>query len=378
MMIGHSLGRNWQKIVLLVAGITLLTVSAVQAADSGKGSWQDNWQRTLSEAKKEGKVTFYSDWAPSVRTALTPAFGNKYGINLEFIPFGRSAEMVARVQTENNAGLYSADLFGAGTTTLIAMMKPAGLLGTMEPMLILPEVKDPRNWRDGKFPFFDKDKTTIGMLAARQLFILYNTDQIRRGEITGYKDLLKPAYKGRITMDDPSIGGLGQLLFTHLALDLWNLEEAKEFLKQLVKQQNAVIQRDKRVPIESVARGKFALALTPSPATLLEFINAGAPIDVVKGACLATGNGNLAAPKKPAHPNAAKVLANWLLSKEAQGIYVPKIGSPSLRTDVSTKGVHPIFLFEPGDKLFMDDEEHTLFREKNKNIVKQIIDDAIR
>lgn len=372
--------KNWKLTGLVLICVTLLASGANGAdgpAKSAKAtSGQDNWQSTLSEAKKEGKVTFYNNWPPAVRTALTPAFGKKYGINLEFTPFGRSAELVARVQTENNAGLYYADVYGVGATTLIAMMKPAGLLGPIEPMLLLPEVKETKYWRGGKFPFLDNEKLGIALVASRQGYIMYNTEQIKPGEITTFKDLLKPQYKGKITMDDPTMSGPANTLMGHLALDLWNVEETKDFLRQLVKQQGVVLQREGRLLVESVARGKYAIALAPQPDLLPDFLNAGAPIGVVKSGCVSTGLGNIGIPKRQAHPHAAKILVNWLLSQEAESLIAPNIGSPSLRTDVSTVGINPIFLFQPGEKLYMDDEEHILFRDKLKPIAKQAIEEA--
>jgi len=51
-------------------------------------------------------------------------------------------------------------------------MKPAGMLGPLEPLLVLPEAADGKYWRDGKFPFLDKDKTTAGMIASVQRNII--------------------------------------------------------------------------------------------------------------------------------------------------------------------------------------------------------------
>ncbi len=133
-----------------------------------------------------------------------------------------------------------------------------------------------------------------------------------------------------------------------------------------------------RLLVESVARGKYAIALAPQPDLLPDFINAGAPIGVVKSGCVSTGLGNIGILQRQAHPHAAKILVNWLLSQEAESLIAPNMGSPSLRNDVSTGGINPIFLLQPGEKLYMDDEEHILFRDKMKPIAKQAIDEAGR
>ena len=56
---------------------------------------------------------------------------------------------MVRVQKEKQAGLNAVDVIGGGYGTLVASMKPAGLLGSLKPLLTLPEVLDPKVWRAG-------------------------------------------------------------------------------------------------------------------------------------------------------------------------------------------------------------------------------------
>ncbi|MDZ4246646.1 MAG: hypothetical protein U1D67_05975, partial [Dehalococcoidia bacterium] len=76
-----------------------------------KPEWQQKWETTLAEAKKEGKVNMYALWGQEPRAALSQAFRDKYGIDVEFTSFSRGSEMLAKVQTENSAGLNIADVF---------------------------------------------------------------------------------------------------------------------------------------------------------------------------------------------------------------------------------------------------------------------------
>lgn len=54
------------------------------------------------------------------------------------------------VSTERRVGLCLADLFIGGATTPINQFKPAGFLEPLEPLLLLPEVKEPKSWRPQK------------------------------------------------------------------------------------------------------------------------------------------------------------------------------------------------------------------------------------
>ena len=191
-----------------------------------KTNAKQNWDSLVAAAKKEGVVSVYTIWRPQTRVAVTEAFKARYGINVEFSPFSRTSEFLVRVQTEQRAGLYLADVFGMGANAFFSMMKPAGVLGSIEPMLMLPEVTDGKSWNTGRLPFGDKDKAFIGMISAPLRNIVYNTDMIKKGEITDYPDILKSQYKGKITMNDPTMTGSGGDFMTHLAVNIWDLDGA--------------------------------------------------------------------------------------------------------------------------------------------------------
>ena len=381
--------RAWKYIIAILAVIFFVGTAvepvavgfttAQAASVAPKTDGKQNWDSVLAAAKKEGKLSLYSMWAPQVRIALTEAFKAKYGIEADFMPFSRGQEILARVQTEQRAGLYLADVFGTGASSLITAMKPEGVLGPLEPLLSLPEVTDGKYWRGGRVPFIDRDKTSLGMIASLPRYIIYNTGLIKKGEITTFKDLLKPQYKGMITLNDPRVSGSGKDCFVHLALNVWNFEEAKAYLAQLVKKQEVAVERDNRQHVDSVARGKYAIGLGSNPDNLISFIGLGAPVDAVilkEGVVLTAAAGCVAVPSKLSHPNAAKVFLNWLLGKEGQTVFAKSFGNPSLRTDVSTAGINPLFLPHSQEKIFTDTEDTILFSTKMMSAAKEIIDDA--
>ncbi len=352
---------------------------ARETAPGARATWELEWERTLAEARKEGSVSIYGLWAVATRTSLSQAFKDKYGITLEFTPFSRGAEMLARAQTEQRAGLYAADIFGAGGPTLVSTMKPEGVLGPVEPLFLLPEAVDGRVWRGGNLPYLDKDRFAIGLVAALQRYLMYNTDLVKKDEITGYRDVLKPQFKGKITMNDPTVTGAGNAFMSHLAMDLWDLEQARDFLTRLIREQEVVIQRDPRLNVETTARGKHAVGLAPQTESLAEFLRAGAPLALVvvkEGAFVSPGQGAMAVPRRLAHPNAARVFINWLFTREGQTVFSKAFGSPSLRTDVPAEAVHPILLPQPGEKLFLDNEETIDFRGKMLGIAREVIEQA--
>ncbi len=336
-------------------------------------SFKAAWDKLVADAKKEGQVVAYTTITPPPREATKKAFNKRFGINLEFIS-GRGEEALTRIQTERRAGLYTGDLFLHGGTTLLTLIKPAGILQVMDKLMILPEINDPKVWRDGKMPFYDQDHTTVAMIAGFHRYVLRNTNLVKENAVKSYRDLLKPEFKGKIAMQDPTVTGTGSAFVTKLALGVWDVETAKQYLRELAKQGPAIT-RDKRLLVEWVARGKYPIGVAVDFESVSDFLKAGAPVDVVylaEGGKLSVGAGALAVLDKPAHPNAAKLFVNWLLTKEGQTVYAAAFGYPSRREDVPKDLFDPRLFPRPGEKVVEDSETETMWRENAIPIAKQI------
>lgn len=373
-------------LAIFSAGISAQTyasnikVAAVKSAPAAPAAdWEQKWNKVLAEAKKEGKVVLYTRWTLDVRTALTRAFKNKYGLDLEFSPFARGSDLLVKLQAEQRAGLNLVDVLAMSNTDLLVSLKPHGLLGPIAPLLILPEVLNPKAWRSGQVPYTDKDGLAFSMIMNAARLVVYNKNLVQEGKITSVKDLLDPQYKGKITLNDPTVTGAGNALMAHLGHNLWGEAEASNFLRRLIKDQEATIQRDSRLQIETVARGKHAVALGEDPPNVEEFFKAGAPIKlaVVKEdnrASSATGCFGL--PHKFVHPNATIVFLNWLLTKEGQSVFATSFGNASTRLDASIEGINPDFIPKFNEKYYTQDEPFMMASDKWLKLAKQIIDEA--
>ena len=100
---------------------------------------------------------------------------------------------------------------------------------------------------------------------------------------------------------------------------------------------------------------------------MTEYKEAGAPlafVSTVEGTYLSVGGGNISIVNKAAHPSAARVFINWFLSKEGQTLITKIDGVQSARLDVSTEGVDPMKIRQPGAKYFVGaDSEEWLARD---------------
>ncbi len=345
------------------------------AAQTGpeKSSWQARWDSTVAKARTEGTVVVHTSANPATTQALKEAFRQQFGINIDFI-VGRGEESMARIQAERRAGLYLADAVIAGTSTLLLIMKPQGVLQPLKPALILPEVTDATKWRGKELPLVDQTGLSLAFVHRTASFLAANSDAVQEAEIKSYRDLLDPKWKGKITTMDPTISGGGSY-WVALMFAIFGQDGGKDYLQQFVKQEPLLI-ADKRQQVEWLARNKYPLSIAPDVQTFDEFKRAGAPIKwkaAHEGIGLTYSGGVVSLIDRPANPNAAIVFVNWLLTKDTQALFQKNYGPPSARADVDTSGIDPAYVPQEGAKLIStDSEEQMIERPKLIQLAKEI------
>ncbi len=333
-------------------------VAPGKAANAPASDWQAKWNDVVAEAKRERTLVVATSSGPEVRQPISEAFERKYGITLEFIS-GRPAELVPRALAERRAGIYSADVWIAGVPLMMTELKPARAIDPLDKLLILPEVTTRENWWGGDLRWVDKEKYMVGLLAYPKAPLFVNTDLVKPDEAKSYKDLLKPEWKGKMVLYDPTISGAGNTWFQGLVkggiMDL-------DYMKALARQ-DLMVQRDARLQVEWVVRGKYPLGLAVRTETAIDFERQGAPAKLMtpaEGTYLIFGGAGLCVVNKAPHPNAATVFVNWLLTKEGSTIFSRAFGAQSARLDVPTEGLHPESVRKQGiDYIFIDTEEYT-------------------
>lgn len=343
--------------VPVAAAPTALRQSPV---NSGKSGWEAEWEKTVLAAKKEGELLVYMHLASQARIPIVEAFNKKFGIKMDVLT-APTPDLLTRINSEYRAGVHQVDVYIGGVSGLTTQTKPLGYLSLLEPALILPDVKDPKAWLNGKLPYFDQDGTAFAWLAISSPGIIYNTNLVKQGEIGSYADLLKPEWKEKIIMSDPTVAGNAPGGM-NILVEEWGLEKAKDYLIYITQQQKAVVTRDQYQSTEWVARGKLPIGLFPQSPTAIQFGKEGAPIATPltkEPKQMSTSNGGLAILAKPPHPNATIVFVNWLLSQEGQMVVAPTFGAPSARVDVPAEGVPEIVRPQSGQKYVFQMEERT-------------------
>jgi iron(III) transport system substrate-binding protein len=130
-----------------------------------------------------------------------------------------------------------------------------------------------------------------------------------------------------------------------------------EYLRRLFSEQVVMISRDYRQAIDWLAQKRFSVMLFGNGDAVVQAKVKGLPVDVIdtsswkEGAALEPSAFTLVLMDKPAHPNAAKIFLNWMLSREGQ-MAVQKEGetNDSLRLDIPKTEVRPLVRRRDGAK----------------------------
>jgi iron(III) transport system substrate-binding protein len=188
----------------------LVAVGSVFAAE--RSAWQQRWETVLAAAKQEGKVNVTGPTGPEIRQALVEPFQKKYGITVEYLG-SEGRELVPRIMTEQASGNYLWDVYVGGALTALESMIPKDALEPLEPAFILPDIREPKNWRGESLPLLGPARQLLVIALQHRGTVAVNTNLVRANELKSYKDLLDPKWRGKIIIDDPRRSGPGQATF---------------------------------------------------------------------------------------------------------------------------------------------------------------------
>ncbi len=339
----------------MLRALILILLLATTASAQQKG-WEKEWNETLAAAKKEGKVAVAGSPDPVMRNEIIPKFTSRFGIQVEFIA-GRAVQYIAKVQTERSAGIYSVDLFMTGVDSTVNTLYPDKLIDPLRPLMILPEVVDPAKWKTGKLWFIDpEERFVLRVFRSVNSMLFYNAEHAKAEELRSAKDLLNAKWRGKISTDDPMINGAGAanaaMLYSQLGAD---------FIKRLYIDQKPVFSRERRQYTDWLARGTYPICLNCREDDLKSLRKDGFKlVEIFELSDVSPRvNGSpwlLTFANKAPHPNAARVFANWIASKEGLETYSRGYGAATLRADVDDSFLDRATVPRTGVKYFDDTE----------------------
>ena len=307
-----------------------LTLGATVVALAGDAFAQDilldhgpgREQAILDGARKEGQVVLYS--AAIVNQALRPlsdAFMKKYPFVKMTFWRGDTEEIIAKLGAEQRANNIVADV-GEGTG-VGDLAVGAALTQPFFP----PQVEAlPERYRDPKGRW--------GYTRVSYFGIAYNTKLVAAADVPkSYDDLLDPRWQGKLAWRVGTASGT-PLFITALRLSRGE-GKALAYLHRLALQKMINFgSGSARTLVDRVIAGEFPIALNIFAHHPLISKAKGAPVDSQLLAPVPSTAGTMVIVKGVRHPNAALLLADFILSKEGQQILANAEYFP-VRSDVA-------------------------------------------
>jgi iron(III) transport system substrate-binding protein len=272
-------------------------------------------------ARKEGQVLVYSSFNAAEMNQLKETFEQRYpGVRVEHLRLA-GASIMQRILSEHLAGRDIADtVLIKGETMYVLSQK--GLLAKYDAL------EGDQKAMDKMFKHPENLWTTV-YLGVHS--IVYNTRTVPSKDIPRrYTDLLNPQWKDKIGISTT------KYIVTYALLDLYGKEKGMDFLKKLAKQ-NPVARAGGTLIIELVGAGEFQLGFSVNADSVENVKKKGAPVDWARldepsyGDIQATG-----VMANAPHPNAARLFASFLVSKEGQ-TKISELNNVVVRKDVQPK-----------------------------------------
>ena len=336
------------------SGVSLISVALMVPVAIAQG-WQDDWNRTVIAARKEGKLSLYIKSYDGV----LKEFNKNYPEIKTTIVTGDGPVLGQRIVSERRAEKFLADVYVGGPYTVGSMLIPTNAVDTLPDKLILPEVLDTGAWVNGVLRYTDATrKFNFAFLASPGSDQLsYNTNLVKPGEITSYVDVVDPRWKSKIVSMDPTqrhIGATLQFMY-------YNPNLGPDYLNKLFSDMDIVYSRNTRQMTDWLAAGRFAVCIGCLDPTIAKA--QGLPVELFdaktemrEGSSFQTGSGSISILNNAPNPNAAKLFVNWLLSREGQ-IAIQKLDDGgthvnSARIDIPKDDVDAQNQLHPGRKYF--------------------------
>jgi iron(III) transport system substrate-binding protein len=324
--------------LLLSTALAPLALPAARAAAQAS----DDWKRVLDAARKEGKVVMYSG---AVGNPMSPkiatAFEAKYGLRLELLE-ARASELRERIRTEQASGKVLGDVSHNGSTTTQLQLNE----GVFQPYGALPNAGRP-------VAPFKSDGTRVPIYVI-SYGILVNTEMVKPAdEPRSWQDVLAPRWKGQILADDMRALGGGAVFFMVTYQNL-----GREYHDKLAAQKPHM-NRELRGNYRRVARGEYPLYL---PFTLPDILDLrDLPVKHIvpaEGVPYVRFDGAIF--KNAPHPNAARLLMDFFLSDDVQGIYAasgfrPVVGGVEGKAPAEARPLVTAKLFGTTDPKLQDE-----------------------
>jgi iron(III) transport system substrate-binding protein len=307
----------------LIASIATLTTTVAFAADAA----------LIEAAKKEGQVVWYTTLIVNqLVRPVASAFEKKYGIKVLYSR-ANATENAVKVINESKAGNIQVDVFDGSTTVVPIKRSGYALKWLPDAAKAYPaEYKDPE-----------------GYWVATNLYVItpgYNTSLIPKGtEPRTYQALLDPKWRGKMVWSAVAASSAGPGFIGTVLAEMGE-ENGMAYLRELSKQKIANVATAARQVLDQAISGEYSIALQIFNHHTIISAAKGAPVDWIAMEPVTGALNVVGVHKNAPHPNAAKLLVDFMISHEGQEIfrevhYLPADPTvPALEPKLKPEGGH--------------------------------------
>ncbi len=282
----------WTVLVLLLAA------SGVRAADFDPA--------TIEAARKEGVAVWYTGLIVNqIARPMAEAFEARFpGIKVQYSR-ASNTDTTVKLLTEARAKRMQADV--VDVTSGIHALTDAKLLASYKAKAV------------ARYSDILKDKD--GYWTASNLYfvtVAYNTDLVKEPP-RSFADLLDPRWKGRMAWTS-ELAVQGAPGFIHNILTVMGQDKGMAYLKQFAGQAPVSVAASPRAVLDQTIAGEYALGLMMYNHHIAISAGQGAPIAAAPIEPLVALFSMIGILKDAPHPNAGRLLLEYILSDEGQKV----------------------------------------------------------
>jgi iron(III) transport system substrate-binding protein len=276
-------------------------------------------RKTILEegARKEAELIWYTSMGLTDFPKIVGAF--ERSVPYVKVTTSRLAQssLMPKIATEARAGRFAVDVVGSAPVEMWELKQ-----GGYSAAYLSPELKAfPADSYDAQ-GFWSSTEVTPLVLA-------FNTTLVSSSEAPrSYQELLAPKWKGKMNF------GSDEYSWYSVMLDGMGKAKGLDFMRALARQQLHIPGGSSIMRLQLMLAGESAIVLAARGRRATEYKEKGAPIDYrLLDPYPAEPNG-LALMRRAAHPHAALLFIDWMLSEEGQTVLAQQVPRLTLRKGV--------------------------------------------
>lgn len=279
-----------------LAPLLLLMLLIITSASLARAATRD---QIIEGARKEGEVVLYASMNLEEANTMVARFEKKFPFVKVKLNRADSEKLLTRIFVEARAKKPLADVIqtlGFGMHTL----KKSQLLG----QYLSPE--------NGFYPKEFKEEGYWTTVYTNPYVVAYNPRLVGKDQLPHqYEDLLHPMWQGKMMMEPTKVDWFGGVL------QIMGKEKGLKYMRNLAKQ-NIMNRIGHDLLAQLVAAGEGLLDIDIPAPSVDRVRRRGAPIDWVAFPPAPASLIGIGVASQPAHPNAARLYVDFILSLEAQ------------------------------------------------------------